>query len=113
MKVLSLFMVLFLVACATKPTRFTELYVGMPKKDVIETLGKPFSAAAQQGAEYLIYSYNRGPISGEAGPGGPQDYFVRIVNGKVHEYGRLGDFGSTMPVGHEVNVNVRQGASHK
>jgi outer membrane protein assembly factor BamE (lipoprotein component of BamABCDE complex) len=103
------FIIVLLVAlssCATQPTKFKYLSLGMTKSEVLDLLGDPYSTAAHGDLEYLNYSYNRGPLSGMAVDGAPDDYFVRFKQGKVESYGKLGDFDSTKDPSKNVNINV-------
>jgi len=43
----------------------------------------PDRVAAKGNTEYLIYSYRN------------DEYFIRLIDGKVEAYGRQGDFDST------------------
>ena len=66
----------------------------MTKEQVIHTMGKPTSISAQGGGfEYLNYSLSE--TSDDAWRGVGTRFFVRLVNGKVESFGRLGDFDST------------------
>ena len=57
-------------------------------------MGKPISTSAQgEGLEYLNFALSE--TSDEAFHGYTRPYFVRLVNGKVESFGRLGDFNST------------------
>jgi len=71
-----------------------KLSLGMTKSQVIEAMGNPDSTSAQGGAEYLKYNLWRD--FWDRRPGDYSDgYFVRLMNGKVESYGRMGDFDST------------------
>jgi hypothetical protein len=62
--------------------------LGMSKADVLVVLGKPTSTSAQGTTEYLRYRYAV-PMHG------PEEYYVRLVAGKVEAFGKVGDFDST------------------
>jgi starvation-inducible outer membrane lipoprotein len=101
----SLFAVL-LLGCATPSQSLNKVNIGMTKAEVISALGQPESTRANKGTEYLIYTMNNGW-------GSPilfSEYFVKLVNGKVESYGRVGDFDSTKPfeTKHEVDLNVKE-----
>jgi len=70
-----------------------NINLGMTKQNVIKSLGRPVSTSAQGGAEYLNYKFAE--TSDDDFYGHYSDYYVRIVDGKVESYGRLGDFDST------------------
>jgi len=67
--------------------------IGMTKQEVISVLGPPTSTSAKEGVEYLNYRFSE--TDDHAFNGITSPYFVRIINGKVDSYGRLGDFDST------------------
>jgi hypothetical protein len=99
---LIIFMVLFLVGCATPANKMNLISVGMTKAEVIEILGIPVSTAATENTEYLRYWLPETNLavavlfsSDDASVKPDWSYFVRIINGKVNAYGRLGDFDST------------------
>jgi hypothetical protein len=72
--------------------RLDRIHVGMTREEVIDVLGKPGEVSASGGAEYLKYGWDD-PVDGRVGAA--RWYFVRLVNGKVDAYGRVGDFDST------------------
>lgn len=83
-------------SCATTSGEFSKVHIGMPRADVIQSLGTPNSIAAQGGAEYMNYylcmemcwALDRSlHVRGW--------HYVRIIDGKVESYGRPGDFDST------------------
>ncbi|MBK7689106.1 MAG: SHOCT domain-containing protein [Elusimicrobia bacterium] len=67
--------------------------IGMTKGEVISVMGRPASISAKDGTEYLNYSLSE--TSDQAFYGITRAYFVRLINGIVDSYGRLGDFDST------------------
>ena len=81
-----------LAGCATAH-KMNQIAIGMTKQQVIEVLGPPVSTSAKSGVEYLNYSFSE--TDDQAFYGVTSPYFVRIVDGKVESYGRLGDFDST------------------
>jgi outer membrane protein assembly factor BamE (lipoprotein component of BamABCDE complex) len=64
--------------------------IGMTKQQAVELLGPPMSTSAKNNVEYLRYRMKE---DGDK-PGARQEYFVRIIDGKVESYGRMGDFDS-------------------
>ena len=81
------------LGCATAH-KMNMVGLGMTKAEVIQTLGKPVSVSAQGKAEYLNYSLcEKGWPSPSCNITTP--YYVRLVDGKVESYGRMGDFDST------------------
>jgi hypothetical protein len=99
--------------CATSSKNLNKVSVGMTKAEVIQVLGQPESTRANRGVEFLIYSLREGiskpgttivPISIEG------QYFVKLVDGRVESYGRVGDFDSTKPfeTKHEIDLNVKE-----
>lgn len=90
----------FFVGCATAP-KMNRLSVGMSKSEVFSVMGSPSSAAAPgNGVEILRYELS--PTYTAAWYGITQEYFVRITNGRVDSYGKMGDFNSTK----DPNLNI-------
>jgi hypothetical protein len=80
-----------------------RLSVGMTKQEVVSTMGQPAStAAAGGGVEILRYELQN---AHQVWWGGYSEYFVRLVNGKVDSYGRMGDFDSTKDP--TLNLNMK------
>lgn len=90
------------VGCATAH-KMNTVGVGMTKQQVIGVLGPPASTSATSGVEYLNYRFSE--TDDHAFQGITTPYFVRIVNGKVDAYGRLGDFDSTK---RSIDVNINK-----
>lgn len=81
---------LFILGCATVG-RINRISVGMTKDRVIHALGQPVSTTAKDGVEYLNYRFvESGYDVMMSFDGGNVPYYVKIVNGKVSEYGREG-----------------------
>jgi hypothetical protein len=91
-KLLFLVLPILLVGCATAH-KMNSISLGMTKQQVIQTLGRPVSTSAHSGVEYLNYRFAETGDDDFYGIYKP--YYVRIVDGKVESYGRLGDFDST------------------
>ena len=88
--ILSLFVCLILAACANAG-KISRVQMAMSKPEVIDIMGTPVSTSASGKIEYLNYS-----LLEATGPGNwPRPYYVRLIDGKVDSYGRLGDFDST------------------
>lgn len=81
-----------------------RISLGMPKQEVISIMGEPESVSATNGVEYLTYSLYPPPpyytITEK------NTYYVRIINGIVDSYGRIGDFDSTKDPGVRVKQDV-------
>jgi hypothetical protein len=97
---------LIVSGCATfgRPaTRMNSVSVGMTKEQVIKKVGEPVSVSANAGAEFLNYSFYEcvGCVY--------VPYFIKLQNGKVESYGRLGDFNSTKSPEQNINLNVKSG----
>ena len=94
-----------LAGCATAESRkMNQVSLGMTKQQVIEVLGPPLSTSAKSGVEYLNYRFaepgRRADALSDAMKGLPRTdpttpYYVRLIEGRVESYGRLGDFDST------------------
>jgi outer membrane protein assembly factor BamE (lipoprotein component of BamABCDE complex) len=91
-KILTLSISLILFGCATSH-RMNKVGLGMTKQEVIQAIGKPVSVSAQGQSEYLNYKLSE--TSDDAFYGITTPYYVRVYEGKVDSYGRMGDFDST------------------
>lgn len=78
---------------------FDSLVIGLPEAAVIELQGRPDRVSATKDTKYLTYRKQINKYQYE-------DHFVRLVNGAVESYGRVGDFDSTKPVEKTLNLNV-------
>lgn len=72
-----------LVGCSSAQG-LNAIRVGMTKQEVISVLGSPSSSSAQGGAEILMYNLYSGFFS----PVWYQNYYVRLVQGRVVSYGQ-------------------------
>ena len=88
-KILLLIFCLGLVGCATARL-LNSINVGMSKAEVIKIMGNPESTSASGGKEYLSYLYQSRDVAFKV-----DTFFVCLVDGKVVEYGKKGDFDST------------------
>ena len=77
--------VVFLFGCAGSSKKMNQLNLGMTKQEVIEAIGQPNSSSAIQNQEYLRYRLNPGEFS-------PNEYYVKLLDGKVVAYGKRGDY---------------------
>ena len=114
-KVLALSAIVGLVAiygCATAG-KINRVRLGMTKEEVIHSIGSPVSVSAQGNTEYLNYALSE--TGDQAFYGFTRPYFVRVVDGKVESFGRMGDFDSTKTptVRVENDQNIRQEVSVK
>ncbi len=81
------FMVLIaflLLGCAAASNKMNNLKLGMAKDDVVQAMGAPSSASETEGVLYLKYRLREGFIT--------DDYYIRLIDGKVDAYGRFGEF---------------------
>ncbi len=92
LKIVLLVAVTIIAGCATAQ-KINNVQVGMSKEQVITTMGKPASVSAKGGVEYLNYSLSE--TDDQAFYGITSPYYVRLVNGIVDAFGRMGDFDST------------------
>ena len=77
--------VVFLLGCAESFQRINNLKIGMTKQEVIEVVGAPDSTSATKNVEYLKYRIKTGLFYTD-------EYYVRLLDGKVESYGQKGDF---------------------
>jgi hypothetical protein len=75
----------FLFACAGSFQRMNNLKLGMTKQDVIQTIGTPDITSASGHVEYLKYQRIAGVFETD-------EYYVRLLDGKVDAFGQRGDF---------------------
>ena len=66
----------------------------MTKSEVISVMGQPASTAAPGGGMELL-RYRLSPTDDHAFYGLTEEYFVKLINGRVDSYGKVGDFNST------------------
>ena len=85
-------LVILLAGCATAG-KINGVQMGMTKEEVIKVMGPPASMSAKGGSEYMNYSLSE--TDDDAFRGWTKPYYVRLIDGKVDSYGRLGDFDST------------------
>jgi hypothetical protein len=74
--------------CLTPASNINAVRLGMTKAEVLAAMGPPSSVTADQTAEYLNYSLAEGIRTGYTATQTP--YEVKLVNGKVVSYGRVG-----------------------
>ena len=102
--------VVSLIGCVgTQPaSKLNELSLGMSKAEVIAAIGSPDTTRAADGVEYLIYElqgrvtggqkascglatvFTWGMAAGVCANINLDDYFVKIEDGVVASYGRVG-----------------------
>jgi len=84
--IVTLLGIVLLYGCAASPQKMNNLQLGMSKTEVIDTMGNPVSTSAQQDVEYLKYRFRSDGLF-------TSEYYVKLQNGKVDSFGRVGDFG--------------------
>ena len=108
-KFLAIFAVI-LVGCAQRVSSesLVEISIGMSKSEVFQILGMPDSVAAKNNTEYLNYRLTTAfsPDRIYTNVVVTENYFVRLVSGKVDAFGKTGDFDSAKD--QTVNVTVKQ-----
>ena len=82
-------------------SKFNNISLGMSKAEVISAIGKPQSTSAKDGVEYMTYNVFE-VVFGQYVP-----YFVRIKNGKVESYGKMGDFDSSKNPTMNINLDAK------
>ncbi len=76
--------------CATSSDWLNRINLGMTKQEVIQQIGPAHTTAAQGNVEILTYWMDREQR------GGKEEYYIRLVGGKVESFGHKGDFGTTV-----------------
>jgi len=79
-----------LVGCATA-SKTNGLSLGMTKAQVLAVMGQPASTAADSDIEVLRYKLSA--TGHDAFHHRTEEYFVRLVNGRVERFGKAGDWG--------------------
>jgi hypothetical protein len=74
--------VLMILGCASQ---MNHVQLGMTEDEVIQAVGTPSSTSAMGDALYLKYQLCSDWIFTDR-------YYVRLTNGKVDAFGRIGDF---------------------
>ena len=87
------------IKIAERDRGFDSLVIGLPEAAVIELQGRPDRVSATKDTKYLTYRKQINKHQYE-------DHFVRLANGAVESYGRVGDFDSTKPDEKTLNLNV-------
>lgn len=95
----------------------------MTRQEVTKILGTADETRAANGVEYMMYELNKelgvgemigcvggglltfGILFGSPLCGSANDYFVKLTDGRVNAYGRVGDFGSTQTPESTININ--------
>ncbi len=90
--ILLLAIILIIAGCATSGI-INSVQLGMTQEEVIAVMGKPVSVSAQGGSKYLNYKLSE--TDDDAFYGFTTPYYVRLIDGKVESFGRMGDFDST------------------
>src|ERR1035437_1309755 len=102
---LILITVITLVGCATGP-KTNRLSIGITKQQVIAIMGPPNSTAAHfAGIEILRYRLSA--TGHDILHHRTEEYFVRLVSGKVDSYGKMGDFDSAKDPTRNLTIHNR------
>ena len=93
---LSLCVVVFFTGCVVLPSKrvsFNDIKIGMPRDEAVKMLGKPHRTSAKGSVESLYYNESALYI-GVFGIGKVKknrQYELRLVDGKVESFGKLGE----------------------
>ena len=79
------------VGCATA-SKTNGLNLGMTRAQVLAVMGQPASTAADSDVEVLRYKLSA--TGHDAFHHRTEEYFVRLVSGKVERFGKAGDWGT-------------------
>ena len=93
---------LFVTGCA-KPPEFGGINIGMTETEIVSRLGKPDSVAVKGDTKYFEYVSYWGLDRNDY-----QQWFVRLIDGKVESFGKMGDFDSTKDDTQNININLDQ-----
>ena len=97
-----------LAGCATAG-KISGVQTGMNREQVIAIMGKPASTSRKGNVEYMNYALS--DTSDKAFYGVTDPYYVRLIDGHVDSYGRIGDFDSTKDP--TVNINTTSTSTQK
>lgn len=78
-------LVFIFLGCAAKAQILNGLQLNMTKEQVVQVMGDPGSTSEKAGVLYLKYRLRNGYIT--------DDYYIRLIDGRVDAYGRFGEFG--------------------
>lgn len=93
--------VCLLFGCGLPSARkMNRVSIGMDRTSVLKVLGRPNSVSATGGIEYLLYALDDRT--------GDHMHFVRIESGRVTSFGRVGDFGTTMPDRKRIEMEIQR-----
>ena len=94
---LSLCVVVLFTGCVVLPSKrvsFNDIKIGMPRDEAVKILGRPHRASAKDNVESLYYNESALYI-GVFGIGKVKEknrqYELRLVDGKVESFGKLGE----------------------
>jgi hypothetical protein len=82
----------FAMRCSATASRTDRLRLGMTKEQVLAVMGQPASTAADRDVEVLRYKLSA--TGHDAFHHRTEEYFVRLVGGKVERFGKAGDWES-------------------
>ena len=80
-KLFLMVLIAFLLFGCAASNKMNNLKLGMTKDDVIQAMGTPSSTSETERVLYLKYRLST------------DDYYIRLIDGKVDAYGRFGEFG--------------------
>jgi hypothetical protein len=92
-----------LIGCATAP-KMNRLSLGMTKEEVISVMGKPASTSSAGESVELLH-YHLSPTGGPILHLITEEYFVKMLSGKVVAYGTMRDLDSTKDAATKMNTN--------
>ena len=108
MKALIILLVILSTSFGCRPPatdQINRLSVGMSKQQVESILGEPEYTSAKANMVMLHYSLRKKPSRLQLFENPLSDYYVRLVNGRVESFGKLGDFDSTKDP--TLNLNIK------
>jgi tetratricopeptide (TPR) repeat protein len=110
---IALFVSLALAGCVSSTAHLNSVSIGMTKPEVIQAMGQPTSTRGSSNVEYLMYHLASQPWIARAAAYkqgvtgyGEDEYYVRLINGRVDAYGEQGDFDSTHIPEQKLDVDV-------
>ena len=95
---------LLLSGCATA-WKMNKVSLGMSKADVINAVGMPDDTKAIQNQEVLSYYWSATGTDNYVGR--TTEYWIILKDGKVVQYGKAGDYGSSRNPALDLNIQNR------
>ena len=108
------FLCVVFAGCVSNTDSFNRISVGMTKDEVVSTIGAPTSTRATGKLEVLVYNLAPSGVKWTVVPAEKAtfpEYFVRLIDGRVESFGKMGDFDSTKNPAIDINTKSKVDAT--